>query len=84
MFIHRRSVAERGGCFQQRLFVCQFVSVFVWPHDKFRTTKHMDDENAVRCIVQKSYPTSTVKVKGQKVKVTRYKKNEKLLSYPHW
>jgi len=26
---HRRSVAKRGGCFQRRLFVCQFVSVFV-------------------------------------------------------
>ena len=23
---HRRSVAKRGGCFQQRLFVCLFVS----------------------------------------------------------
>jgi len=32
---HRRSIAERGGCFQRRLFVCQCVC----PHDNFRTTK---------------------------------------------
>jgi len=25
IFIHRRSVAKRGGCFERRLFVCQFV-----------------------------------------------------------
>jgi len=24
-FTHRRSIAERGGCFQRRLLVCQFV-----------------------------------------------------------
>jgi len=29
VFTHRRSIAERGGCFQQRLFVCQFVCLFV-------------------------------------------------------
>ena len=28
IFTHRRSIAERGGCFQRRLFVCQFVSMF--------------------------------------------------------
>jgi len=28
---HRRSVAKRGGRFQRRLFVCQFVC----PHDNF-------------------------------------------------
>jgi len=26
---HRRSIVERGGCFQWRLFVCQFVRLFV-------------------------------------------------------
>jgi len=31
----RRSVAERGECFQRRLFVCLFVS----QHDNFRTIK---------------------------------------------
>ena len=25
IFTNRRSVAKRGGCFQRRLFVCQFV-----------------------------------------------------------
>jgi len=25
VFTHRRSVVKRGGCFQRRLFVCQFV-----------------------------------------------------------
>ena len=29
LIIHRRCVAKRGGCFQQRLFVCLFVCVFV-------------------------------------------------------
>jgi len=28
-FTHRRSVAERGGCFQRRLFVCLSVCLFV-------------------------------------------------------
>jgi len=37
---HRRSVAERGGCFQWCLFVCEFVSLSVClfcSHDDFRT-----------------------------------------------
>jgi len=34
--IHRRSIAERGGCFQRCLFACLFVCL----HDNFRTTKH--------------------------------------------
>jgi len=37
---HRRSIAERGGCFQRRLFVCQFVC----QHDNFRTTKRRKGE----------------------------------------
>ena len=36
---HRRSVVERGGCFQRRLFVCQFVSLFVYQRSNFRTIK---------------------------------------------
>jgi len=31
LFTHRRNIAERGGCFQRRLFVCG--------HDNFRTIK---------------------------------------------
>jgi len=30
---HRRSIAEQGGRFQRRLFVCQFV----YSNDNFRT-----------------------------------------------
>ena len=36
---HRRSVAERGGCFQRCLCLCQFVCRCVCPHNDFRTTK---------------------------------------------
>jgi len=41
MFTHRRSIAERGACFQQRLFVsvCQFVCLFLCQHDNFLTIK---------------------------------------------
>ena len=35
MTAHRRSIAERGECFQRRLFVC----LFVCQHDNFRTIK---------------------------------------------
>jgi len=36
MITHRRSIADRGGCFQRRLFGCQFVC----QHDNFRTIEH--------------------------------------------
>jgi len=36
---HRRSIAERGGCFQRRLFVCLSVCLFICQHDDFRTIK---------------------------------------------
>ena len=40
LITHRRSVAERGGCFQRCLFVCHFVSLsFACQHDNFRTIK---------------------------------------------
>jgi len=39
---HRRSMAERSGCFQRRLFVCLLVCLFGCQHDNFRTMK--DDE----------------------------------------
>ena len=29
LIAHRRSIAERGGCFHRRLFVRLFVSLFV-------------------------------------------------------
>jgi len=29
LIIHRRSTAERGGCFQRHLFVCRCVCLFV-------------------------------------------------------
>jgi len=32
---HQHSIAEQGGCFQRRLFMC----LFVCQHDKFRTIK---------------------------------------------
>ena len=44
------------------LSVCLFVYLSVCPHDNFRTIKR----RTVRCIVQKSRPSSNVKVKGQK------------------
>jgi len=41
--VHRRRIAERGVCFQRRLFVsvsvCLSVCHCVCPHDNFRTTK---------------------------------------------
>jgi len=42
LYTHRRSImAERGGCHQQRLFVCQCVCVcqYVCTHDNSRTTR---------------------------------------------
>jgi len=74
---HRRSVAERGGRFQRRLFLCQFVRLFV----RAITSERLNvgrSNLALRYIVQKSRPSSKVKVKGQrsKVKVTRDKKSK--------
>jgi len=68
---HRRIIAERGGCFQRRLFVCLFVNTV--------TSKGLNVgwwNFAVRCIVQKSRPSSNVKIKGQRSPGTR--KNEKV------
>ena len=63
-FTHWRSIAERGGCFQQRvcLFCNLFVCQFVCSHDNSQTIQHL----VVRCIVQKSRPSSNVKVTGDK------------------
>jgi len=35
IFTHRRSIAERGGCFQWSPFVC----LFVCQHNNFKTIK---------------------------------------------
>ena len=39
MIAHRGSIAERGGCFQRRLFVCLTFCLSVCQHDNFRTIK---------------------------------------------
>jgi len=65
---HRRSIAQCGGCFQRRLFVC-------CQHDNFRTLKRRMMKLAVTCNVQTSRPSSNVKVKDQG---HRDKKNEKV------
>jgi len=62
---HRRSVAKRGGCFPRTatsvwVFVCLFVCSFVCPHDNVRRSNL-----TVRYTVQKSLPSSKVKIKGQ-------------------
>ena len=64
IFTHRRSIAERGGCFQWRLFVSLFVNTITseglneWLNVKWWNL-------AVRCVAQKSRPSSNVKVKGR-------------------
>jgi len=65
IFIHRRRWAERDGGFQRRLFVCLFVSLFV----NTITSERLNTvwwNLAVRCIVQKSRSSSSVKIKGQR------------------
>ena len=37
---HRRSIAERGGCFHRGLFVCLSVCLFVCSHDNFQMIHH--------------------------------------------
>jgi len=64
LFTHRRSVAKRGGCFQRRPFVCQYVCLLV------RTIPSQQLNVgwwnlALRCTVRKSRPSLNVKVKGQ-------------------
>ena len=69
VFTHRRSTAERGGCFERRLFVCQ--------HDNFRTIERTDDETWQLGAMYKNLTrvrTSRSKVKGQG---HRGQKNEK-------
>jgi len=74
LIIRRRSVAERGGCFQRRLHVCLFVSVcvcvcvFVCLIVRTISSERLNvgqSNLAIRYAVQKSRPSSKVKVKGQ-------------------
>jgi len=60
----RRSIAERDGCFQRRLFVCQFVCLFVntITSERLNTVRW---NLARRCTAQKSRWISIFGVKGQ-------------------
>ena len=55
IFTHRRSVAKRGGCFQRRMSVCQFVCLIVRTITSDRLNVGWWNW-AVRCIVQKIAP----------------------------
>jgi len=66
MFAHWRSIAERVGCFQRHLFVCQ--------HDNFRTIKRKMKLGEVRCT--KISPEFEFGDQRSKVKVTRDKKRK--------
>jgi len=83
---HRRSVVKRGGCFQRRLFVCQFfLSVCLFVRTITSERLNIGRWNlVVRCIVQKSRPSSNVKVKDQRSRSPGTKKAKKMLSYLHW
>ena len=84
IFTHWRSIAKRGGCFQRRLFVCQFVSVFVCLFVHTITSEQLNVgwwNLVVRCTVRKSLWSSNVKVKGQG---HQGQKNENLLSHSRW
>ena len=73
---HRRSIVERGGCFQRHLFVCLSVCLFV-------NTITYEWLNVgwwnflVRCTVQKSRLNSNLGVKGQGLR-SPGTKNEKV------
>jgi len=67
VFTHQHSTAERGGCFQRHLFVCQFICLFV----NTITYKRLNVgwwNLAVWCTVQKPRPNLNL---GSKVRVTR-------------
>ena len=81
LFTHRRSLAKRGGCFQRRLSVCQYVCLLVCTITSERLSVGWWNL-AVRCIVHKSRQSSNVKVRGQWSRSPGTK--NKLLSDPHW
>ena len=75
LFTHWRSIAERGGCFQQRLFVSLFVRTITFEQLNLGWWNL-----PVRSNVQKSRPSSNLGVKGQGHSLG----TKKLLSQPHW
>jgi len=82
MFITRwHHIVKRDGCFQQRLFVCQFVCVFVCPHGNFRTIKRRMMKLG---IVQKSRLSLNVTVKGQGHRGQKMKTAEPFLFANAW
>ena len=60
------------------LFVCLLVSVFVLPHDNFRTTKHKTNKLGSQVHCTEVSPEFEGQGQRSKVKVTRNKKNEKI------
>jgi len=81
IFTHRRSVAKRDGCFQRCLFVSLFVSVFV----RMITSERLNigqPNLAIRYTVQKSRPSSKVKVRGQRSRSPGTKKRKTAESSP--
>ena len=85
LITHRRSIAERGECFQRFLFVCQCVCLSVCEFIRTITSERLNvgrSNFAVRYAVPKSRPSSKVKGKGQRSR-SPGTKNEKLLSHPH-
>jgi len=73
---HRRSTAERGGCFQRRLFVCLSVCCL----STRLTSERLNGgwwNLAVRCVAQKSRPSSNLGVKGQSSRSPGTKKTKK-------
>ena len=85
-FTDRRSIAERGGCFQRRLFVslsvCLLVCLFVCQHDDFRTIKlrMMKLGRWVHCT--EVSPSSNLGVKGQRSRSPGTKKRKTVESSP--
>jgi len=76
-FTHRRSIAERGGCFSA-LSVCLFVCL----HDNFRTIKRRTMKRLgalYKNLARVCMSRSKVKAQGR-----QGQKNEELLSHPHW
>jgi len=59
---HRRRIAKRDGCFQRSMFVCQLVC----SHDNSERLNAGWWNLAVRHNVQKSGPSSNVKVKSRR------------------
>jgi len=74
VFIHRRSVVKRGGCFQRRLFVSMLV----------RTISTSEQLNVKRSNLAVRYVVKiSLEFEGQgqraEVKVTRDKKEQELI-----